>query len=57
EHLVTTGIAYLNQSGISFDISYGYNFWNLSWYHRDFGGSISEVHSSHRVTASFALRY
>jgi long-subunit fatty acid transport protein len=52
EHLITAGIAYLTKNGFSFDISYGYQFWELSTWE-----TLFEKHSSHRVIASFAIRF
>ena len=52
EHLITAGISYLTKNGFSFDVSYGYMFWNLSMWE-----TIFEEHSSHRIISSFSIRF
>ncbi len=53
EHLITTGFSIMTRHGLSFDLSYGYNFWEMD----SSGGKVNEQHSAHRFIGSFAIRY
>jgi len=56
EHLITTGLSFMTRHGLSFDLSYGYKFWEIDSYPLS-GGVMNEIHKSHYFMGSFALRY
>jgi hypothetical protein len=56
EHLITAGLAFMTKHGLSFDLSYGFKFWEINSY-APVGGVVNEVHKSHYFLSSFAVRY
>ncbi len=52
EHTITTGISYLTETGLSFDLSYGFSRWKITS-----EKVLNETHSFHRISAALAIRY